>query len=73
MTVGCKRTLIARHGMGLGFVCGVIGLMAGLTEHTWKLGPVGWFTGGTLLALISVFVLVDGAIAYQKAKGTSGS
>ena len=73
MTVGCKRTMIARHGAGLGFVCGVIGLLAGLTGHLWKLGPVGWFTGGALLTVIAVFVLVDGAIAYQKAKGTPDS
>jgi hypothetical protein len=73
MTKGCKRTVIARHGAGLGFVCGVIGLVAGLTGHSWKLGPVGWFAGGALLTLIAVFVLVDGAIAYQKSKGASGS
>jgi hypothetical protein len=73
MTTGCKRTLIARHGAGLGFVCGVIGLLACLTDHLWKLGPVGWFTGGALLTLIAVFVLVDGAIAYQKSKETPSS
>jgi hypothetical protein len=73
MTKGCKRTMIARHGAGLGFVCGVIGLLAGLTDHLWKLGPVGWFTGGALLTLIAVFVLVDGAIAYQKSKETPSS
>ena len=73
MIVGCKRTVIARHGVGLGFVCGVIGLLAGLTGHIGKLGPVGWFAGGALLTLIAVFVLVDGAIAYQKARENPGS
>lgn len=68
MNVGYKRTMIARIGATLGFVCGVLGLSAGLTDHTWKLGALGWFTGGTLLTLIAVFVLVDGAIAYQKAR-----
>ena len=33
MRVGSKRTLIARLGAGLGFLCGVIGLLAGLTHH----------------------------------------
>lgn len=66
MPVGCKRTLIGRIGAALGFVCGVIGLVAGLTDHTWKLWPFGWFTGGTLLTLIALFALVDAAIAQHK-------
>jgi hypothetical protein len=66
MPVGCKRILIGRIGAALGFVCGVIGLAAGLTDHTWKLWPFGWFTGGTLLTLIALFVFVDGAIASQR-------
>jgi hypothetical protein len=37
MSVGSKRTTIGRIAAALGFVCGVIGLLAGLTEHTWKL------------------------------------
>jgi purine-cytosine permease-like protein len=59
--------MVARIGAALGFLCGVIGLLAGLTQHVWKLGPLGWFTGGTLLTLLAVYALVDGAIAYQKA------
>lgn len=68
MRVGYKRTLIARLGAALGFVCGLIGLLAGLTDHTWKLGSIGWFTGGGLLTIIALFILVDGAIAFQKAR-----
>ncbi len=68
MRVGYKRTLIARLGAALGFACGVIGLLAGLTDHSWKLGTIGWFTGGGLLTLIALFILVDGAIAFQKAR-----
>ena len=64
--VGYKRTRIARTGAAIGFVCGVLGLLAGLTEHSWKLGPEGWFTGGILLTLIARFVLLDGMFAFQK-------
>ena len=67
MKVGYERTLIARLGAALGFVCGLIGLVAGLTDHVWKLGPTGWFTGGGLLTLIALFIFVDRAIAFQKA------
>ena len=66
--IGMKRTAIARGAAALAFVCGVIGLLAGLTEHMWELGPVGWFTGGSLLALLAVFALVDGAVDFQKSR-----
>ena len=66
MMVGYKRMLIGRIGAALSFACGVIGLLAGLTEHTWRLMPMGWFTAGCLGALIALFVLIDGAIAFQK-------
>ncbi len=66
MEIGTKRTAIARVAAVLGFVCGGIGLLAGLMGQLWKLGPVGWFTGGGLLALIALVVLVDGAVAYEK-------
>ena len=68
MGIGSKRTAIARIAVALGFVCGLIGLLAGLTDQTWKVGCVGWFTGGALLTLIAVFVLLDGAIALLKGR-----
>ncbi len=64
--VGCKRTIIARIGASLGFVCGVLGLLAALTHHTWKLGPEGWFEGGLLLTLIAMFALLDGMFSFQR-------
>ncbi len=68
MRAGYKRTVIARIAAALGFVCGVIGLAAGLTDYTGKFSPSGWFLSGTLLILLAVFVLWDGAIAVQKAR-----
>lgn len=64
--VGYKRTTIARIGAGIGFVCGVLGILAGLTNQTWKLGPEGWLEGGILLTLIAMFLLLDGMFAFQK-------
>lgn len=68
MGPGLKRTTIARIAAGLGFLCGVIGLLAGLLERTWKLSSFGWFTGGALLVLIALFVLLDGTVAFYKAR-----
>jgi hypothetical protein len=64
--VGYKRTTIARIGAGIGFMCGVLGILAGLTNQTWKLGPEGWLEGGILLTLIAMFLLLDGMFAFQK-------
>lgn len=68
MGPGIKRTSIARIAAALGFLCGLLGLLAGLLDRTWKLGTIGWFTGGTLLLLLALFVLLDGALAFQKAR-----
>ena len=67
MTVGHKRTVLARWTVASGFTCWVIGVLAGLTDHSWKLGAVGWIMSGTLLALVAIFVLIDGATAFHKA------
>lgn len=68
MSVGAKRIMVGRIGAALGFLCGVIGLLAGLTAHAWKLGSDGWFMGGALLTLVAMFTLLDGAIAARKAQ-----
>lgn len=66
--VGFKRTLLARMGAGMGLACGMIACLAAVTGQTWFLSPLGWLALGILFALVAVFVLVDGAIAYQKAR-----
>jgi hypothetical protein len=58
--------MLARGAAGLGFLCGVFGLGAGVTEHVWKLGPTGWFTGGALLTLLAIFALVDDSVAARR-------
>ena len=54
------RILLARLLMLDAVVLGVIGLVAGLTDREWKLGVTGWFTGGTLMAVLALVVLADG-------------
>ncbi len=66
MDVGTKRTFIARLAALLGLACGVIGLSAGLTEHAWRLGSIGWFSGGGLLLLIALYVLLDATLALRR-------
>ncbi len=40
---------------------GVIGLIVGFTARIWQLGAVGWFTGGTLLGVVAVILMLDRA------------
>ena len=58
-----RRIVLARLGATLGALCGVIGFFAGLANLPWKLGVAGWFSGGLLLSLVSLVVLVDCAVA----------
>ena len=51
------RIHLARLLMLLAVVCGLIGLVIGIDERQWKLGVIGWLTGGTLLAVLSIVVL----------------
>ena len=58
-----RRIVLARLGVTLGAFCGVIGFFGGLADLPWKLGVNGWFSGGLLLALVSLVVMVDCALA----------
>jgi hypothetical protein len=59
------RVMLARLFMLGALATGVIGLVGGLTDETWKLGPTGWFTGGTLLAVLSLVALSDHYFAQK--------
>jgi hypothetical protein len=53
------RTWLARL-FGLACVAlGIIGLIVGFSEVTWKLGVVGWFTGGILLGVVALILMMD--------------
>ena len=60
------RIILARSGMLAAIVCGVIGLIIGIVDREWKLGVTGWFTGGTLLALLSLVFLADEYFRLRK-------
>ena len=66
MALGQRRILAARVAAGVGFLCGVLGLIAGAEDRFWKFGSAGWFTGGSLLVLLALVALIDGALASQK-------
>lgn len=68
MTVGTRRTILARTGAAVGCVFGLIGFVTGLGGDTWRLPPLGWMVAGILMLVLALFLLVDGAIAYQKVR-----
>ena len=49
---------------------GVIGLIVGFADKTWKLGVVGWFTGGILLGLVGLLLMLDGYAAHRRGHRT---
>ena len=60
------RTWIARLFMLACLALGIIGLIAGFTDKEWKLGVVGWFTGGTLLGVVAVITILDDFAQRQR-------
>lgn len=60
------KITMARLTMVLAVACGVIGLIVGLADKSWKLGVEGWLTGGVLLAVLSVVMLADHYFATRK-------
>ncbi len=57
-----RKVMLARLGAAIGALCGVIGFFGGLAELPWRLGVTGWFSGGLLMSLVSLVVLVDSAL-----------
>jgi hypothetical protein len=69
MAFGHHRIVSARLAASVGFLCGVLGLIAGAEDRVWMFGATGWFAGGSLLVLLALVVLVDGAIAIHSGTG----
>ena len=54
------KKMLARGFAVAAFGCCFTGLALPFFEgQNWKLGIVGWFTGGALLALLAIFLLLD--------------
>ncbi len=60
------RILVARLFGVAAVVSGFIGLAVGVVDRTWKLGVTGWFTGGTLLAVLAIIILADAYVAVRR-------
>ncbi len=59
MDMSQPKIIVAKLVMLAALACGIIGLIAGLSDSEWKLGVTGWFTGGALVAVLSLVVLAD--------------
>jgi len=53
------RILLARLLAGLACVCGAYGLAGALMGRGLKFTVTGWFTAGTLLAVLALVVFAD--------------
>ena len=61
-----QRIILARLMILGGLASGVVGLVIGVIDRTWKLGVIGWFTGGTLLTVLAMAILVDAYFAQRR-------
>ena len=59
MDISQPKVVLARLIMPAALACGIIGLIAGFSDREWKLGVTGWFTGGTLAAVLCLVLLAD--------------
>ena len=60
------RTWLARL-FGLACIAlGIIGLIVGFGGFVWKLGVVGWFTGGTLLGIVAIALILDEYAEFRR-------
>ena len=73
MEPGLKRTTIARIAAAVGMLCGAIGLLTSYTRTVMFMGPKGFGTGAVILLLVALFVLVDGAVSFEKSRVMPGS
>ena len=67
MMPGRKRTLVARLMAGAGCLCGIMGFSMPPTAQMAGPAEFDWFAAATVLIVFAVYLLVDGAIAFQKA------
>ena len=60
------RIWLGRLGALGALACGIIGLIVGFDSGTtWKLGTSGWFTGGTVAALLAIIMYLDEAVTAR--------
>ena len=64
------RVWLARlFGVGC-LALGIIGVIVGFGDGlVWKLGTVGWFTGGTLLGVVALLLFIDEFLEQQRRGG----
>ena len=63
------RTELARLIGTLGAGSGLIGIIAGFSDHGWKLGVTGWLVLGVFGSATHIAILLDQYIEDRAAKG----
>ena len=48
-----------------GVAAGIIGMVAGLADRSWKLGATGWFEGGLLMGVLAIVVMADSFVSSR--------
>lgn len=72
MRPGRKRTVGARLLAMGGCLCGVNGLLLDSTGSGGGAVSIEWVASGILLLLLAVFLLLNGAVAFEKSPEAPG-
>ena len=67
MNLGEWKILLVRFFGFSALGCGIAALVLGfLDERTWNVGVQGWFSGGILLALLAIFLVIDDYVEARR-------
>lgn len=61
-----NRAMLAHILLAMAGVAGLIGIIAGLSRHTWRMSPSGWFLLGILGTTGALVLLAQEALARRK-------
>ncbi len=64
------RVNLARLLAVLAFITGVVGFILTMAEHPTRITAAGWFTGGTLLGVLSLLAFVDDYLDSRRSTTT---
>ena len=69
MNLGEWKIILARVFSFSALGCGITALVLGFLDgRVWNIGVLGWFSGGILLALLAIFLVIYDYIEFRSSR-----